>query len=153
MVIYIIKFEIAPCLYGSGYSLDNIKDQVVAASGGTAPRILKVAVSMRKLVSFTPQPLYLHDAVGNRIPFYWPSSPYPSHYTDWAIPGLLLLLLFSLSRGWVATDGVWIGNWIYWPLTVTASNYIDVANSHTQQFTTASTKRSQSAVRSPVVAW
>jgi hypothetical protein len=35
---------------------------------------------------------------------------------------------------------------------VTTSNYSAIANSHTQQFATACTKYSQSAVSSPVVA-
>jgi hypothetical protein len=40
---------------------------------------------------------------------------------------------------WVAIDGVWIGNWIYWTLTTT-SNCSVVTNSHTLQLTTACTK-------------
>jgi hypothetical protein len=36
---------------------------------------------------------------------------------------------------------------------VTTRNYSAIANSHTQQFTAARTKSSQSAVASPVVAW
>jgi hypothetical protein len=36
---------------------------------------------------------------------------------------------------------------------VTTSNYSAIANSHTQHFTTACTKSSQSAVCSPIVAW
>jgi hypothetical protein len=36
---------------------------------------------------------------------------------------------------------------------VTTSNCSAIANSHTQQFTTARTKSSQSAVSSPVFAW
>jgi hypothetical protein len=36
---------------------------------------------------------------------------------------------------------------------VTTSNYSAIANSHTQQFTTARTKSSQFAVSSPVVVW
>jgi hypothetical protein len=55
-----------------------------------------------------------------------------------------------LSRDIVTVDGAYIGNWIYGTLT---SNYSAVANSHTQQFTIALTKPSQSAVSSPVVVW
>jgi hypothetical protein len=36
---------------------------------------------------------------------------------------------------------------------VTTSNYSFIANTHIQQFTTVTTKSSQSAVSSPVVAW
>jgi hypothetical protein len=36
---------------------------------------------------------------------------------------------------------------------VTTSNYSAIANSHTLQFTTASTKPSQSAAFLPVIAW
>jgi hypothetical protein len=34
-----------------------------------------------------------------------------------------------LSQVWVITDGVWIGNWIYW--TLTDHNYSVITNSHT----------------------
>jgi hypothetical protein len=56
-----------------------------------------------------------------------------------------------MSRDGVTIDAGWIGNWINW--TLTDRNYSALANSHTQQFTTARTKSSQSAVSSPVVVW
>jgi hypothetical protein len=50
-------------------------------------------------------------------------------------------------------DGVSTGNSIIeFLLIVTTSNYSAIANSHTQQFTTARTKASQSPVSSLVVA-
>jgi hypothetical protein len=42
----------------------------------------------------------------------------------------------------VTIDGVWIGDWIYWPLTT--SNYSALANSYTHLLTTAHTKSSKS---------
>jgi hypothetical protein len=59
-----------------------------------------------------------------------------------------------LSRDWVTIDGVWIViGFIDHSQIVTTSNYSAIAKSHTQRFTTARTKSSQSAVSSPVVAW
>jgi hypothetical protein len=42
----------------------------------------------------------------------------------------------------VTTDSVWIGKWIYWPLTWvgSTSNYSTTANLHNSQITTAPTK-------------
>jgi hypothetical protein len=57
----------------------------------------------------------------------------------------------SIATCLVTIDWVWIGNWMYWPLT--DRNYSAIANSHTLQFTTTHIKSFQSAVSSPAVAW
>jgi hypothetical protein len=50
----------------------------------------------------------------------------------------------TLSREWMTTDRVWIGNQIYWTLTDRNYNYSAIIKSHSLQFTTACTKFSQS---------
>jgi hypothetical protein len=47
------------------------------------------------------------------------SSPSDSEVDYYVIISKLLSFIFNiLSRVWVTIDGVWIGNWIYWSLTV-----------------------------------
>jgi hypothetical protein len=41
----------------------------------------------------------------------------------------LASVICLLSRVWVTTDGVWIGNWIYW--SISDRNYSAIANTHT----------------------
>jgi hypothetical protein len=50
------------------------------------------------------------------------------------------------TRVWVTIDGVWIGDWIYWPFT--DRKYNSITNFHTLQITTAHAKPSQSAFSS-----
>jgi hypothetical protein len=58
-----------------------------------------------------------------------------------------------LSRDRVTIEGFGLVTGFIEPVQiVTTSNYNAIANSHTQQLTTARTKSSQSAVSSPVVA-
>jgi hypothetical protein len=53
----------------------------------------------------------------------------------------------TLSRVWVTIDGVWISDWIYWPLT--DCNYKNtITNHHTLKITTAHANPSQSAFTS-----
>jgi hypothetical protein len=59
-------------------------------------------------------------------------------------------VLYNTVTHLVTRGGVWIGNWINWTLKI--RNYNTIANSNTLQFITASTKSSQAAVSSPVVA-
>jgi hypothetical protein len=62
--------------------------------------------------------------------------------------------ILSLIRG-VTIDGVWIGEWIYWPLTPnrlrTTSNY--TANLHNSQITAAPAILFKPAVSLPTVPW
>jgi hypothetical protein len=84
----------------------------------------------------------------------WTSSP-----STWSIifdeeyeHGLKSHFWHQLWRVWVPIEGVWIGNWMYWPLTDrNSSNYGATATSHTLQFTAACNKSSQSAVSSSVI--
>jgi hypothetical protein len=99
-------------------------------------------ISMLKILQVTTR--YLHAlCISTKVTFALSSLNWIIMLvTPDAYCGVIFTCIHTVICIWgcVTTDGIWIGNWIYWPLvhtTQNSSNYSTLTNLHTSQITTA----------------